>query len=156
MPDIVDLTGSGDEATLVTMPPAKKNKIHSTKQPLPPSFHTRVMATMDLTGTDDDDSVPPPVIPDLAAAKLRPAAKVCPAPKRSPVKKKIQAKLMVLSVTVPRPSKFASLVVRSDKSGKRKPAACKKCPAEEDPPSFNLVHMPFSQAQLLFSWGWVV
>jgi hypothetical protein len=134
MRDIIDLTISGDEATPAVMPTAKK-KIHLTKQPLPPSFHTRVMATVDLTGTDNDDSVPP-AIPDLAAAKLRPS------PKCSPAKKKIQAKLKILSVTVPHPSNFA---VRSN-SAERKPATHEKCPAQEDLPSSTLVPMPFASS----------
>ena len=147
MPDIVDLTDSGDEATAATTPTVKMNKIHTTKPPLPPG----VMATVDLTGNDDDDSVPPaipdllPAIPDLAAAKLRPAARLRPAPKCSPAKKKIQTKLKVSVTPVPRPSNFAPLVVRSD-SAERKPAAREKCPAQEDPSSSTLVPMPFASS----------
>jgi hypothetical protein len=145
MPDIVDLTDSGDEATPATTPTVKMNQIRTTtKQPLPPSFHTSVMAIVDLTGTDDDDCMPP-AIPDLAAAKLCPATKLRPAPKCAPAKKKIQAKLKVLSVTVPRPSNFASLVVRSD-SAERKHAAREKCPAQEDPSSSTLMPMPFASS----------
>jgi hypothetical protein len=151
MPDIVDLTDSGDEATPATTPTVKMNQIRTTtKQPLPP-FHTRVMAIVDLTGTDDDDCMPPaipdlpPAIPDLAAAKLHPATKLRPAPKCAPAKKKIQAKLKVLSVTVSRPSNFASLVVRSD-SAERKHAAREKCPAQEDPSSSTLMPMPFASS----------
>ncbi len=107
---------------------------------------------MDLTGTDDDDDDSPPAIPDLAAEKLRPAAKLRPSPKRRPAKKKVQAKLKFRSLTMPCRSN-ASLVVRSDlaegmvvrtDSAEGKPAARKKCPAQEDPHSCALVPMPFA------------